>query len=186
MTTTNVLQIIDRVIDAEKGYVDHPDDLGGPTNWGVTEKEARANGYTGDMRDLPREFAERLFFRKYFVNPGFDKVAVMSHKLAYELTDTGVNQGVGTASMFLQRSLNAFNLKATIYPDLKVDGQIGPVTLSALASYLRKRTEDGEEVLLKALNCLQGARYIELCEARERNETFVYGWIRARVQLADY
>jgi hypothetical protein len=39
------------------------------------------------------------------------------------------------------------------------------------------------EVMLKTLNCLQGARYIELAEHRQKNEEFVFGWIRARVGL---
>ena len=41
----------------------------------------------------------------------------------------------------------------------------------------------GETVLLKALNCLQGARYIELAEVRPQNESFVYGSLRERVAI---
>ena len=36
---------------AEGGFVDDPDDSGGATNWGITEKVARKQGYTGHMRD---------------------------------------------------------------------------------------------------------------------------------------
>ena len=84
---------------------------------------------------------------------------------------------------FTQRSLNALNSQGTHYSDLVVDGVIGNGTLGALKDYLDRRQHEGERVLLKALNCLQGARYIEIAEARERNESFVFGWFSHRVGL---
>jgi len=38
-------------------------------------------------------------------------------------------------------------------------------------------------VLLRALNCLQGERYIALAEGRPKDEAFIYGWLRTRVTL---
>jgi hypothetical protein len=43
------------------------------------------------------------------------------------------------------------------------------------------RGKEGEQVLLRALNCSQGARYLELAEGREANEDFLYGWVKERV-----
>jgi hypothetical protein len=37
--------------------------------------------------------------------------------------------------------------------------------------------------MLRALNCSQGQRYLELAEQRSANETFVYGWVRERVVI---
>jgi hypothetical protein len=34
---------------------------------------------------------------------------------------------------------------------------------------------------VRALNCSQGARYLELAEGREANEDFLYGWVKERV-----
>lgn len=31
-------------------------------------------------------------------------------------------------------------------------------------------------ILIRALNCSQGQRYLELAEKRQANESFVYGW----------
>ncbi|HEX5258441.1 MAG TPA: glycosyl hydrolase 108 family protein, partial [Sphingomicrobium sp.] len=49
--------LIDGLIDREGGYADNPADKGGPTCFGITQAVARANGYCGPMRQLPREEA---------------------------------------------------------------------------------------------------------------------------------
>ena len=50
----SVDQLIDGLIAREGGFVDHPADRGGATNWGITDAVARAHGYTGPMALLPR------------------------------------------------------------------------------------------------------------------------------------
>lgn len=177
----NIDQIIDGIIDREGGWVSHPNDKGGPTTWGITESVARGNGYTGDMRAMPKAFAREVYKRRYWLEPGFGKVAVLSNLIAEELADTGVNMGPATAVRFLQRALNVMNLEHTVFPEIVVDGVLGPTTLSALGAYLKYRNQDGERVLLTAINCLQGARYIEIVEARPQSEAFIYGWFRERV-----
>lgn len=166
------------LVDREGGYVDHPADRGGPTCFGITEAVARANGYAGPMRALPREVAMDIYRRRYWREPGFDFVARRSAKLAGELFDTGVNMGPAVAVGFLQRALNALNRQERDWPDVPPTRRIDSTTLAALDAFLARR---GEAVLLRALNCLQGARYIELAEMRPANEAFVYGWLRERV-----
>nr|WP_237530575.1 putative peptidoglycan-binding domain-containing protein [Streptomyces sp. SID3212] len=73
------------------------------------------------------------------------------------------------------------NRRQADYPDMTVDGAIGPKTVSAFTAFMIKRTADGEMAVLKALTSLQGARYIELAENREQNEAFVFGWLVNRV-----
>lgn len=176
-------QIIDSTIGKEGRYSDHPSDLGGPTMWGITEKVARENGYAGDMRNMPRHEAVRIFRRVYLVDPGFDRLLPLSEAVAEELFDTGVNMGVLVAGGFLQRALNAFNKQGTLYPDLEHDGVVGKDTRAALAAFLKHRGRDGELVMLSALNSFQGERYVYLCEKREKNEDFVFGWFLNRVVI---
>lgn len=178
-----VRSIIEGIIDREAGYVDNPDDLGGPTKYGITEKVARQNGYDGPMRDLPRWKAYEIYEHRYYKDTRFNLIAEVSQAVAEEITDTGVNMGVEVATTFLQRSLNALNRKQADYRDLVVDGRAGPATAGALKAFLDHRGKEGELVILAALNCLQGARYIELCERREANETFLFGWLRHRVTI---
>jgi len=174
-------EIFDEVLGKEGGYVNHPDDKGGPTKWGITEKVARAHGYLGDMRNLTRGQALEILEADYWYGPRFDQVANLSPDIAAELCDTGVNMGPSVASKMLQRWLNVFNQKGTLYPDMDVDGLIGPRTINALRAYLSKRGGDGELVMLTALNCTQGELYLELAEKREANQSFVYGWLKQRV-----
>ena len=173
--------LIDAVIDREGRYVNHPADRGGPTCWGITEAVARAQGYAGAMRELPRSEAASIYRRLYWLRPGFDKVALRAPKIAAELFDTGVNMGTGTAAGFLQRALNALNRAARDYPDLTVDRDVGPRTLSALDAFLRARGVSGETVLLRAMEALQGERYIALAERRPSQEAFLYGWLANRI-----
>lgn len=177
-------QLIDEVIAREGGYSDHPADRGGPTRFGVTEQVARANGYAGDMKTFPRDRAVAIYRSTYWTRPAFDQVAVVSIFVASEMFDTGINMGVTVAAGFLQRALNVLNRGAVDYPDLKVDGQIGPVTLYALRQFVGKRGARGGVVLVKGLDALQGVRYIELAEQRPANEAFVYGWLNERVGQA--
>ncbi|WP_413722678.1 glycoside hydrolase family 108 protein [Sodalis sp. RH24] len=173
--------IFNEIIGREGGYVDNPDDAGGPTNWGITQTTARAHGYTGDMKNLTRLQAIAILDADYWTGPRFDQVAQVSMPIAVELTDTGVNMGPSVAAKFLQRSLNAMNNQGKLYPDLIADGQVGPRTITALKTYLSSRGANSLVIMLRSLNCLQGAKYIELAESRVANETFVYGWLANRV-----
>lgn len=168
-------------IGREGDYSDDPDDAGGATRFGITEAVARANGYHGPMRDLPYAKAVEIARAQYWDIQRLDDVAKLAPAVAAELFDTGYHAGVATAGAFLQRALNALNHRGADYPDVKVDGVIGPMTLAALRAYLAMRGAEGADVLFKALNCLQGAAYINDVEQRPRDERFVYGWIRARV-----
>lgn len=176
--------IIDGLMAREGGYVDHKDDKGGATAFGITEATARSFGYTGLMRDLRKDMARHIYRRQYIDYPGFDKIIPLSARIAEEMIDTGVNMGVSLPGTWLQRILNVLNQQSKLFPDLVVDGVLGAATLGALRQYLAHRGPDGEKVVLRALNCLQGERYIVLAEKRDRNESFVFGWMLNRVEVA--
>lgn len=173
--------LIEEAIAREGGYVDHPADRGGPTRWGVTQAVARAHGYMGDMRNFPHASAAAIYRRRYWLRPGFDRVATRAPRIAAELFDTGINMGPKVAIRFLQRALNALNRGGTDYGDIAGDGALGPQTLAALDRYLETRGAGGEVVLLKAIEALQGARYLTLAERRPANEAFLYGWLANRI-----
>jgi lysozyme family protein len=173
--------LIEEVIGREGGYSNHPADRGGPTRWGITEAVARAHGYRGDMRSFPRERAVEIYRLLYWLRPGFDRVGVHAPELAAELFDTGVNMGPPTAAGFLRRALNALNRGAADYADIATAGLVDDALISALAAFLARRGAAGETVLLKAVEALQGERYLALAERRPANEAFLYGWLANRL-----
>jgi lysozyme family protein len=178
-------QLIDDLIAREGGYSNHPADRGGPTRYGITEAVARAHGYGGPMSLLPRDEAAAIYRRLYWLRPRYDQVARRSPRIAAELFDTGVNMGPGVATTFLQRALSALNRQAKDFPDLVPDGRIGPATLGALDKFLALRGPGGVTVLMRALEALQGERYLRLAEKRPANEAFLYGWLANRIGQAD-
>ena len=147
------------------------------------------------MAMLPRDEAAAIYRRLYWLRPRFDEIAKRAPAVAAELFDTGANMGPAVATTFLQRALTALNRGGSDYPDLTPDGRIGPATLAALDTFLATRgegvdgrphpiqpgTADGETVLLRALEALQGERYMRLAERRPANEAFLYGWLANRL-----
>jgi lysozyme family protein len=174
-------KVIHEIIDREGGFVDDDADSGGATCWGITEDVARAEGYKGDMRHLPKELAYKIYERKYWHSLALDSVAAISESIAAELADTGVNMGVQRAGEFLQRALNALNNQQVDYKDLIIDGKVGRKTLENLIKFINKRGVQGEIVLFRMLNCLQGEFYITIGEKRQKDEKFIFGWFLNRV-----
>jgi lysozyme family protein len=168
----------DALLDIERGYVNNPRDRGGPTNFGVTERVARAHGYEGDMRDLPIAAARRIAKLEYWDPLRLDAIDLKAPALASELLDIRYNMWRDAAGMFLQRALNA--LQTTT---LTLDGRVGPKTLSALYGYLQRRGRDGETVLLRMLNAQQCVDYLRQCEDDAIKRDFIYGWVLKRVKV---
>ena len=174
-------RLIEDVLRREGEYSADPADRGGETRFGITAAVARAQGYDGPMDALPIGTARTIYQQVYWLRPRFDVVAERSPTVAGMLFDAGVNMGPVTAILFLQRALNALNRGAHDYPDIALDGVIGPATITALTRFLTRRGAGGEAVLGKAIEALRGERYVTLAERRPANEAFLYGWLKNRI-----
>lgn len=170
-----------RTVGLEGGYSDNPNDRGGPTNFGITQAVAAANGYTGDMRDLPLETAKAIYRARYWDKLKLDAIDARASQISSELFDIAVNCGPGTAAIYLQTALNAFNRQARDYPDIPSLGIVDDATLAAYAAFLERRGQNGVIVLRRALNVQKGAHYLALAKARPRDEDFEFGWFLNRV-----
>lgn len=97
-------EIFNAILGKEGGYVNHPDDKGGPTNWGITQAVARAHGFTGDMRNLTRQQALDILTADYWTGPRFDLVSEVgdyeSPLLSLSVFDSGGTRGYCVAIMF--------------------------------------------------------------------------------------
>lgn len=113
----NFTEALKHVLKHEGGYIDHPNDPGGETNFGITVAVARENGYLGDMRTIPMSVVESIYKRKYW-----DKVRAdeMPESVRFALFDYAVNSGPSAAIRALQRVLGVAD-----------DGVLGPMTLAA-------------------------------------------------------
>lgn len=109
----------DRLLGNEGHYSNDPGDPGGPTCWGITQKEARAHGYTGDMRNLPKEFAKKIYLDDYWNILGDD----VGPAIKFQAFDFGVNAGVGTSIRKLQAAIGVAD-----------DGKWGPISKAKLKS----------------------------------------------------
>lgn len=171
------------LIGVEGGYVDHNADSGGPTNHGVTEATARRHGYTGPMDEIPWEIIEHIYRTDYWNKANIPLITPIYPDLGYEVFEAGVLSGRGAAGEWLQRYLNLNNQRGTLYSDIAADGIVGPNTISALRAYARVRGDEGEYVALIGLNSLQGSFLMRLAERREKDEAFVYGWLKHRAAV---
>lgn len=169
----------------EGGYSNNPKDAGGETNHGITVAVARRHGYNGPMSALPYSLAQKIYFVDYWQKLGLDKIGLLSADVTLKLADIGVNCGVGRAGLWLQRSLNVLNNPNSKgvkpWPDLMLDSDIGPKTQAAFRAFLVMRKAEGEIIMFRMLNCLQGAHYITTPENYPQNEEFVYGWFKNRI-----
>ncbi len=167
---------IDRLLEREGGYSNHPKDSGGETQWGITITVARASGYTGQMKVMPHGTAKAIYRQRYWFQPSLDQIDAIHPKLAEKLFDIGVNCGPSIGIRFLQRALNILNGNK-----LAVEGCIGPETLSALKQFKAARSVNGLNVLLTMVNAQLSVHYIELAERYPKNQIFIYGWQLNRV-----
>lgn len=171
--------VIKWLLSLEGGdFTDHPADSGGPTKWGITEELARLSGWEGSVQELTRERAIEIYDQAFWRPIHGDLVYGLDDQLAMELFEQAVNLGANRAVRHLQRLLNVLNLGGELYNDLTIDGIFGSRTRQALLVYSQHRSLSA---IRGGLNALQGAFYVELAERREKDETFVYGWLRRRV-----
>ncbi|MGG1943190.1 glycosyl hydrolase 108 family protein [Trinickia sp. NRRL B-1857] len=106
----------DALIGNEGGFVDNPKDPGGATCWGVTERVARAQGYAGPMRDLPRDTAKAIAKKLYWDPLHLDE---FDPRVGFQIFDANYNGGHPVIWM----------QGAAATP---VDGLLGPATIFAV------------------------------------------------------
>lgn len=125
-----VSEIADAILAREGGYVNDPDDPGGATNHGVTVHTMRRLGLdltsdgkvdARDVQRLSRGQAKTIFLTEYFDKPGISKLPVQLHATVFDMQ---VNAGANAVKI-LQRLFGKMGRA------VRVDGQIGPKTVSA-------------------------------------------------------
>lgn len=157
------------VLGFEGGYANNPNDPGGATNFGVTQKTYDAFRVTNH---LDKQSVEKIsqnevnaIYKGYYNGARCNELEISHPKTSLCHFDCAINQGIAAACYILQRAINA------VWHEAKVttDGVIGPKTLEAL-----KPLRDAD-VLLEYLN-LRKARYDQLIAARPNMGEFKSSW----------
>lgn len=123
MTNQGFITAVELILKHEGGFVNHPADKGGPTNWGITQKVYEA--FKGrpvtlnEMMNMSRNDAISIYKKQYWDKIGGDSLKYYS--VALTLFDQAVNRGTGAVIKQAQAVLG-----------LTQDGGMGPKTIAAL------------------------------------------------------
>lgn len=157
----------ERTIGLEGGYVDHPQDRGGPTKYGLSK---RSNPDL-DIPNLTLEQAKQIYKERYWDR--LNLISIPYEILQLEIFDTAVNCGLRMAQLIVQRSLNFLG------EGLSEDGIMGPRTIDALNRW----TEKDCRAVFKCLNGFQFIYYVRIIENDPRQKVFARGWMK---RIQDY
>ena len=140
---------IERLLSHEGGYVNHPSDPGGETQWGISKRTYPAL----NIRDLTREQAIEIYRRDFWDKSEAD---LLPAPVGFQLLDGAVNSGIAQASRWLQRAVGVAD-----------DGDIGPVTLAAI------RKADPADLVMQF-----NAERLDFMTRLSTWSTFGRGWAR--------
>lgn len=191
---TIVTTMLAGLYQREGDYSNHLNDPGGPTRFGVTQVEARNNGYKGDMRVFPKNCyegetntcADKVYFTKYIEAPGYVPLIKASPPVGDEIFDTSVNMGPMRPNKWLQASLMETCPSLPGLKVLTIDGRVGPGT----QTYFVKCQETVGKVafcitMLDKMDLKQKAEYDRLIKANTSLKVFYKGWINHRIGNVD-
>lgn len=182
----NAIAIIKDKTGVEAGFVDNPDDLGRATNCGITQATAEEwrslwpkYNWDGNMRTLPKELAYEIYDKGWWSKMHLDHIFQYSPALAERMFDFAINAGRGNCGRSFQMLLNVLNKQQSLWPDLKIDGEIGPGTMRAFDAFIRVNGKDPHAIhkLTMMMFSAQNWHYVLISLERERNETFTNGWM---------
>ena len=109
------------LLENEGGYVDHPNDPGGETKFGISKRS-----YPDlDIKSLSRVDAIRIYKKDYWDTLDLDSFPY--DRIGEKLFDISVNMGIKNAIKCLQRSI-----RAVLLAEIEDDGVIGPITKTLL------------------------------------------------------
>lgn len=167
----NFDQCMEWLLEHEGGFVNHPDDPGGMTNYGVTAKTyQRWLSETRDLADevddpwpediteafikgIPMDHVYQIYKQEYWNRVNGDS---LPSGIDWCVFDWAVNSGTGRSSRALQKAV-----------EVTADGAIGPMTMRAVKSY-------NQEDLIEHFYQRRQRFY----EGLKTFETFGRGWSR--------
>jgi lysozyme family protein len=169
-------EAIPHILKHEGGYVNHVNDTGGATNYGVSLRFLKGIGEIGDfngdgvvniedIKAMTVDDAAEVYRSQWWDKYRYGRIN--DQTIATKVLDLSVNMGASRAHKLLQMALNkAFGLR------LVVDGVIGPNTISVINAI----EDDTEQKLLTAYcDCAWGF-YQAIIRNNPSQKVFERGW----------
>lgn len=161
---------VSKVLESEGEFVNHPQDRGGVTKYGVTESTLSI--YRGkqitiqDMKALTIEEARLIYKKNYWDCLKLD--FVKDKIVAYLIFDQAINRGVQSACKQIQDVVN-----------VTTDGVIGPDTIGAINSFSDPR--------VLCVNFIKKSQvfYAKIVKNDPSQSVFILGWINRTHKLLD-
>lgn len=162
------------IVAREGGYVNDPDDPGGPTKYGVTLdtlRGLRPGATLADLKRLTRDEAVTIFLDRYYRAPGIDR---LPQALQPPVFDMQVNAGRAAITLLQE-------LLTDLGEPVAADGILGPQTEAAAA----RAWERAGALLVDAYGIARRNWYYALADRRPSSRKFARtrdggkgGWIR--------
>ncbi len=162
------------IVAREGGYVNDPDDPGGPTKYGVTLatlRGLRPGATLADLKRLTRDEAVTIFLDRYYRAPGIDR---LPEALQPPVFDMQVNAGRAAITLLQE-------LLTDLGEPVAADGILGPQTEAAAA----RAWERAGGLLVDAYGIARRNWYYALADRRPSSRKFARtrdggkgGWIR--------
>ncbi len=163
--------LIRRVIEREGGYVNHPRDRGGPTNFGITQHTLaawRGRAVTAeDVETVTRAEAEEIYRDLYWSSPRFDTISSLHPLIVEMLFDAAVNHGPSASVKMFQRACGVHD-----------DGVIGPKTRAAALRHASRS-------LAANLIAQRVIEYGRIVTANPTQAAFAHGWARRAAEFIE-
>lgn len=148
--------IVNYTLQNEGGYVNHPSDPGGETNFGITKRS-----YPDiDIRNLTREGAIDIYYKDFWLKYPFSEIT--DFDICRKFFRMAVNMGYTQSAKLLQRAVGG----------LTADGIIGPFSISAI-------NHSDPVNLLNKYRQIIGDFYIDLAIKKPKTLVFLKGWVRS-------
>mgnify|MGYP001178117369 CR=1 FL=1 len=172
----NFKKVVARTLRWEGGFVDNPNDPGGRTNKGITQKEytrylTEKGRPPADVKEISDDDVTNIYYNDYFLQVHSNLFA-NNIKVQWKVFDIGVNMGVTRALKFVQTCIAVV-----------ADGQFGAKSEAALIEY--QQLPDWGESMMESLVTRQAERYKYLAVTNPKLEVFLKGWLRRAADVGE-
>jgi lysozyme family protein len=161
------------ILNHEGGYVNHPNDKGGPTNKGITQStwnkfamsDVNKEPTLDNLKTITDEDATKIYWKRYWEPKGFCKIS--DEKVSLMIYDWTITSG-GAIKEVQKLLVNEFEKNVTI------DGGIGNQTITAINDI------QDQDKLLKKLSEIRKQYYTDLTITKGKKNTqevFLKGWL---------